>query len=134
MRTKTNPLGTNDDHQDVVDLDAVERLITTCGDGGRERVAALLGVFFADASRLLASLRPALARGDIDELGRAAYTLKSHGITFGLPFVAHVALELEIRGDRGDLGGATDLISELDREYRRARRALEALRHDLIDP
>jgi HPt (histidine-containing phosphotransfer) domain-containing protein len=107
---------------------AIDGLVITCGDGGDEAVAGLLGTFFEDVPRLAATLFRGLSEGDAAEVRRAAHTIKSHGATFGVPFLAHVAQELELRGRDGDLAGADALVGELMVEYQRACEVLEAVR------
>jgi HPt (histidine-containing phosphotransfer) domain-containing protein len=118
----------------TLDAEAIERLVETCGDGGAEIVAALLDTLFGDAPVLLAQLRRAVAEGDHAEARRAAHTLKSHGLTFGAIFLAHVAREAELSARELDLDGVAALIDELESEYEAAREALEDLRRRLLEP
>ena len=113
-----------------LDRGAFERLVATCGDGGEAVVARLLDTFFSDGRRLMATLHRALAEGDASEVRRMAHTLKSHGMTFGAPLLAHVAREVELAAQSGDLTGAGALAPELDIEYERARDELAVLRHE----
>jgi HPt (histidine-containing phosphotransfer) domain-containing protein len=115
----------------TLDRAAIDRLLDTCGDDGA-MVAALLGTLFDDAPGLLASLRRSLVEHDREEVRRAAHTLKSHGLTFGAPFLAHVARELELRARDADLDGAPSLVAELEAEFRLAREALDGLRLELL--
>jgi len=116
-----------------LDRAAVARLVANCGDGGAEVVASVLGTLFDDAPRLLERLHGALREADPDGARRAAHTLKSHGLTFGAPCLAHVALEIERRARDRDLGGAGRLVADLEAEYERARVALVGLRAELLD-
>ena len=117
----------------ILDPSAIERLVINCGEGGGEVVAALLGTLFDDAPRQLAALRQSLAGGVVDEVRRVAHTLKSHGITFGATFLAHLAQEVEALAKRGTLDGAQDLVEELEVETERACEALEAVRLELLE-
>lgn len=117
--------------QKVLDRSAIDRLVTTCGDGGAEVVACLLETFFADVPLLLASLERALSEGDEQEIRRVAHTLKSHGATFGAPFLGHLAFELEEMGKTGRLEGAGDLAGELVCECGRVRRELRMAQAEL---
>jgi HPt (histidine-containing phosphotransfer) domain-containing protein len=117
----------------VLDTASIERLIETCGDGGEEIVAALLGTLLGDAPLLLAQLRRAVAEGDHDEARRAAHTLKSHGLTFGALSLADVAREAERLAREGDLDAVKALLDELASEYEAAREGLEDLRCRLLD-
>jgi HPt (histidine-containing phosphotransfer) domain-containing protein len=115
-----------------LDRAAIGRLVATCGHGGGAVVAALLETFCADAPRLAAALRRALAEGDAGEVRRAAHTLKSHGLTFGAPFLAQVARAVELAARDEDLVGAGAWAGELEIECGLAREALTALRLELL--
>jgi HPt (histidine-containing phosphotransfer) domain-containing protein len=113
---------------------AVDQLLETCGAGGEEVVASLIEMFLADAPCILADLRRGVADGAAEEVRRAAHTLKSHGMTFGAPLLAHVAREVEVMAREGDLIGAAGLVAEVQAEYERAREALDAVRRQLLVP
>lgn len=117
----------------ILDRAAIERLVATCGDGGTEVVASLLGTFFDDAPRVLAGLHRAIERNHTEDARRAAHTLKGNGMTFGALFLAHVAREIETLAIAGDIEGAATLFGELEAEFRMAREALQELRRELLD-
>jgi PAS domain S-box-containing protein len=98
------------------------------GFGGDDFLAELIGTFLNDAPSLLATLRDSLERQDVEELRRAAHTLKSNGQTFGAEQFGEVCRELEDRARNGELDGATEVVDRIDREYGRLERALAALR------
>jgi HPt (histidine-containing phosphotransfer) domain-containing protein len=81
--------------------------------GGDDFVADLVETFLADAPPLLASLRGT----DLEEVRRAAHTLKSNGMTFGATRFAELCRELELQAKSGDLTGAPDLASRIEAEY-----------------
>ena len=122
------------DMERTLDPAAIERLVITCGEGGEAVVAALLDSFFREVPRQLETLRRGRVEGDANEVRRAAHTLKSHGMTFGGPFLAHVAREVELLAGQNDLTGAGKLFSELEAEVERARQALQATHRALLNP
>jgi HPt (histidine-containing phosphotransfer) domain-containing protein len=81
--------------------------------GGDEFVADLVQTFLADAPPLLAALRGS----DVDEVRRAAHTLKSNGTTFGATTFSELCRELEEQAKTGDLTGAPALADRIDEEY-----------------
>ena len=128
MTERTSRLGS------TLDRAAIERLVATCGDGGSDFVAALIGTLFDDAPAVLADLRHGLSAGETESTRRAAHTLKSHGMTFGAPFLAHIAREIELQARDHNLDGAARLFTELEDEYQRTHHALDNLRHQLHHP
>ena len=81
--------------------------------GGDEFVADLVATFVADAPPLLAALRGT----DVDEVRRAAHTLKSNGATFGATRFSELCRELEVQAKAGDLTGAPALATRIEEEY-----------------
>ena len=64
----------------------------------------------------------------MDELRRAAHTLKSNGETFGAGDFAALCRELEERPGAVSWTDATELVERIEREYVRLQEALAALR------
>jgi HPt (histidine-containing phosphotransfer) domain-containing protein len=110
----------------TLDEAAVARLVDDC-DGDGTVLRMLVTAFSDDAPALVAGLKRALRTGSAGDVRLAAHTLKSHGLTFGAPLLAHVARELEALAREGDLSAAARLVGELEREYERTREALAAL-------
>ena len=81
--------------------------------GGDEFVADLVATFIADAPPLLAALRGS----DVDEVRRAAHTLKSNGATFGATRFAELCRELEEQAKAGDLTDAPEHAALIEEEY-----------------
>jgi len=81
--------------------------------GGDEFVTDLIDTFFADAPPLLAALRGQ----DVDEVRRAAHTLKSNGTTFGATRLSELCRELEEQAKAGDLTGAPAQADRIETEY-----------------
>jgi signal transduction histidine kinase/DNA-binding response OmpR family regulator len=88
-------------------------------DGNERLVRELVGVFRADAPRLVAEMAAALNEGDSPRLDRAAHSLKGMLGFFHLATATSSAAALETMGRRGDLGPALAefrlLTAEIDR-------------------
>ena len=106
---------------------ALERLMETIGDD-RGLLTALIDTFLSDVPRLLEGARRGLQQGQVEEVRRAAHTLKSNGATFGAMSLSELSRELESLAGSGTLEGAADLIEGLEAEYDRVRVALETVR------
>ena len=112
----------------VIDRTAFERLTATMGGAF---VAELIDTFVEDGRELIATLRRALAAGDLDAFRRAAHSLKSNSETLGAAGLAAPARELEAMARAGSLDGAGDRLEPLVREYEIVARALGELRRGL---
>jgi CheY-like chemotaxis protein/HPt (histidine-containing phosphotransfer) domain-containing protein len=96
--------------------------------GGEEFLAEVIDTFLDDAPVLIATLRTSCERGDLDELRRAAHSLKSNGQTFGAKQFAELCRSLEDRAKRGEVDGASELVDRIDDTYRALQGTLVALR------
>jgi PAS domain S-box-containing protein len=100
--------------------------------GGAEFLAEVVDVFLADAPALIASLRNSLQRGDAEELRRAAHTLKSNGSTLGAAAFAELCRTVEQRAKAGLLDGVSQLVGQVEQEYRTLQEALASLRTEPV--
>jgi CheY-like chemotaxis protein len=96
--------------------------------GGDDFVGELIDTFLRDAPDLLAALRRSLDDHDVDELRRAAHTLKSNGATFGAGDFSELCSRLEGQARTGELDGASELVDHIEQEYARLEHDLAALR------
>ncbi|HSR35184.1 MAG TPA: Hpt domain-containing protein, partial [Anaerolineae bacterium] len=79
----------------------------------------------------LAEAKQALETARVDDLHRAAHSLKSNSATFGAMELSAVAQELEHMAKDGRLEGAGELIIQAEYQFVRAKAALEAVREEL---
>ena len=100
-------MGAEDTRLDPAALEQLREL------GGDEFVADLAATFLGEAPPLLAVLH----ESDVDEVRRAAHTLKSNGTTFGATRFATLCRELEDQARTGDLTGAPALVDRIEAEY-----------------
>jgi CheY-like chemotaxis protein/HPt (histidine-containing phosphotransfer) domain-containing protein len=95
--------------------------------GGDEFLGEVVDAFLADAPQLLETLRRSLASRNAEELRRAAHTLKSNGATLGAKDFAELCRTLEQRAKDGELDDASELVDQIEEEYRPLEEALSAL-------
>jgi CheY-like chemotaxis protein/HPt (histidine-containing phosphotransfer) domain-containing protein len=105
-----------------VDLSQLEAEV-----GDPSFVRELISTFLNDAPGLVRTLRRSLERRDVEELRRAAHTLKSNGRTFGAAELAALSERLELSAQAGTLAGTAELITRIEQEFIRVEGALEAL-------
>lgn len=106
---------------------ALEDLLETTG-GDRAFLAELIDTYFEDSGTLLPTMRQAVVAGSPEQLRRAAHSLKSNSASFGAQKLTVLCRELEEQGRTGTLGGAGERLAQVEAEYDRVRRALEAAR------
>lgn len=90
--------------------------------GGDEFLTELVETFLTDAPAQLAALHAS----DVDEVRRAAHTLKSNGATFGAGHFSELCRELEQQAKSGDLAAVPDLPARIEAEYTLVAEALRA--------
>jgi CheY-like chemotaxis protein/HPt (histidine-containing phosphotransfer) domain-containing protein len=85
----------------------------------------LIDVFLDNSPKLLAEARTALNEGNAKAVGQAAHTLKGSCSNFGAERLRQACFLLEQAGGEGNLGRAPELLAAVEKEYNRARAALE---------
>ena len=115
---------------DALDGAVLEALASSLGGGGEgwAAVRELIDAFLEDAPAEIATLRSAVERGDAEEAGRVAHTLKSNGATFGAQAFSELCRELEALAQRGALDAGPALLERAEQECAQVREALEAVR------
>ncbi|HEX3828909.1 MAG TPA: response regulator [Sporichthyaceae bacterium] len=111
---------------DVYDPAPVRRLLDGFGADGPVLIADLTAAFLAEAPKLLVALQAGLESGRVDEVRRAAHTLKSNGATLGAPRFAAACAAVEQAARMDDLESAGRLADCLDGHFAAARAALHA--------
>ncbi len=100
--------------------------------GGVDFLIEVVDVFLADAPALITSLRSSLERRDTEELRRAAHTLKSNGATLGAMVFADLCRTVEQHAKDGRLDGVSQLVDQIEQEYRTLEKALASLRSEPV--
>lgn len=111
----------------ILDPAALMRLKKTLGKRADELLPGLIDTFTKDGPQLLAQLHQALERAHAVDPRRAAHTLESNGANFGAMELAGVVAQLEALAKTEKLEGATELVTRVEEQYRRAESALLAL-------
>jgi HPt (histidine-containing phosphotransfer) domain-containing protein len=113
--------------QEPINRTALDDLLATTG-GDPAFLAELIDTYFEDSETLLPTMRNAVVAGSAEQLRRAAHSLKSNSASFGAQELTVLCRELEEQGRTGTLGGAEERLAQVEAEYDRVRRALEAAR------
>jgi two-component system, sensor histidine kinase and response regulator len=107
---------------------ALAGLEETVGD--REFVAELIGDFLDGLPAQLGELRAACSGGDLEQLRRAAHTLKANAGTFGAESFALACRELEQAARAAEGTDTRELVARVEAEAARAAPGLAAARDE----
>jgi CheY-like chemotaxis protein len=124
VSTNAPPAAGEEEDLPPVDLGGLEAAL-----GDPVVVSEVISTFLDDAPELVRTLRRSLEQRNLEELRRAAHTLKSNGRTFGASSLASLSEELELSAQAGSLASADDLLAQIQSEYARVEDALGAVAH-----
>jgi CheY-like chemotaxis protein/HPt (histidine-containing phosphotransfer) domain-containing protein len=122
-----------EDVSGVIDPGAIKRLRSALGQQADAMLPGLIDAFFTDSDRLQNQAREALAAGKLDELHRAAHSLKSNSANFGATTMTELCRTLEQQAHAETLEGTEDLLAQIGRAYEQARFALEQVRKEMCN-
>lgn len=114
----------------VIDQSALAALLETTGDDP-DFVKELIDTYLTDAFELLQTVETATSSGNLDELCRAAHSLKSNSATFGATTLSTLAQNLEKLGKSDDVEKVNPLLSEARAEFVRVEKSLREARESL---
>jgi GAF domain-containing protein/CheY-like chemotaxis protein len=109
----------------AVDAAVLARLAESMG-GDEAFIAELVEQFVSDSPALLEAARNGLERGDLEEVRRAAHTLKSNAATVGANELSDRSRRLEMAAKAGEIGDGTASIDAVAEELERVHAALRA--------
>jgi len=100
-------------------------------EGDRKLLGKMIGLYFAQAKKLLPEIRGAGERGDGKALERAAHKLNGSLGGFGAKLAVEAALRLEIMGRDGEFTRAGEASEDLEHEVACLRETLTTFTEDL---
>jgi CheY-like chemotaxis protein/HPt (histidine-containing phosphotransfer) domain-containing protein len=106
---------------DVLDKEAVARLLALQEEGVPDVLEELFGMFLGETPRKLTVLREAVETGDAGSLERAAHSLKSSSAMLGARSMAALCESLEVLGEAGTLDGGSAMLKELELAFEQVR-------------
>jgi HPt (histidine-containing phosphotransfer) domain-containing protein len=114
-----------------LDSYALARLWRELGSQAGQILPELIDTALTSMPALLNDAYTALARGQLDDLGRAAHTLKSNAAWFGASALEAHSRDIELRADAGELDGMKERLDQCRTELEGTRRLLERLRESV---
>src|SRR5439155_9938124 len=125
---RSEPTTTETDGAAVLDPGALERLRSMLSKAPPGALANLIDTFLAAAPKLLATMAQAIEARQLDELRRAAHSLKSNAASFGATELAEGCRELEELAKAMTFEGAAEQHARLVAELPAVEKALAAVR------
>ena len=105
--------------QPVLDQAVLSALRGLTPPGEPDVLAEVLRLFLNEVPPRMVRLRNAWQGGNIEEMHRAAHSLKGSAGNIGARRLYDVCHQLDAIGKAGDLAGAAPLVAALDVEYGR---------------
>ena len=93
----------------VIDISALETIVSMLGPESGTLLPKLIDDFISDAGKLMSAAEDALKKSKPDVLVRSAHTLKSTSASFGATALSQACRELEAAAKAGELKGAPRL-------------------------
>ena len=111
--------------QAAVDTMVLQEFQQMMGHNASKILAKLINTYLQEAPELIQTLGTAVARQDTTDLQFAAHTLKSSSASLGAIPLSQMCCKLEKLGLSKTVAGASDLVSQVESEYRRVELALQ---------
>lgn len=86
----------------------------------------MIGDFLDSVPRLHSRINVALAIGDVEDMTRAAHSLKSNCATVGATAMAGALREIERIGRTGEMAGCAELLAQSAAAFEQVRPVLDA--------
>ncbi len=111
---------------------ALSRLWRELGAQSGQILPELIETAMQSMPALLDDAYTALSRGQADDLGRAAHTLKSNAAWFGASALEAQCRDIELHADAGNLEGIAERLERCKAELDGTRRLLARLRESIM--
>ena len=108
----------------IVNQEAIENLRALSPGDGDVFLKEILVIFLEDTPLRITELHSSLASGNTELFMRAAHSLKGSSSNVGASEMRAAAEALEYHSRKQGLTGVTDLITQLESAYARARDAM----------
>ena len=85
----------------------------------------LLETFLTDSAERVEQIKVAASLRDADELSRAAHSFKGSCTNIGVPILAQLCMEVELKGKNSDLEGIDTLVTSIEDTFEEVSRLLK---------
>ena len=122
------------DERMPVDFKVLEEFQEMMGDEGKEMAKNLVRLYLADSPVLIEQMRLSIATANLDNLHRAAHTLKGNSSQLGMIPLSERSAELEKLAKSGSTDGAEGMLERIRNEFTRVDFSLKAAFPDTPTP
>ncbi len=109
-----------------IDQAALDNIRELQKEGEDSVLCRIVDMYFGNAAELLMNLRAAIEASDAEAVRMAAHTLKSSSANVGAVALSAQCKLLEKIARKGNLEDAESIVTELEKEFKSVRKALEA--------
>jgi len=117
-----------EDEDDPIDMKTLESMRSIGQDGGNDLMARAVHLYLQTSPEQVRELHGAVGRNEAAALNRLAHSLKSSSAMIGALRLAELCRNLEAQARGDSLESAAERVTEIEAEFARVVRALQALR------
>ena len=113
--------------QNVINMEVIDELVSLSEDGDPELLVDLIRMFLEDAPQKLAAIESAFAGGDLEQVERAAHSLKGSSGNLGAILVQQHCETIQNASRKHERAAIATAVPQLVRDYAAAEAALRTL-------
>ncbi len=119
-----NPSISSEIKLETIDENAFLKLLEMIGEDSFELLIDIINSYLEDGETLIYELEEGIKNRDPQQIYHSAHTLKSSSATLGALTLSKLCADLETKGRNGNIEGITELLSQLQSEYKRVDQML----------
>lgn len=101
----------------VINQRALDKLRELQNEGEPDIVQEFIEIYLSQTPALLTRLRAALSNKNLEDVHRAAHTIRGSSYFVGADSVVVLSAEIEERSGSGQFGGVEDLVQRVEKEF-----------------
>jgi HPt (histidine-containing phosphotransfer) domain-containing protein len=110
--------------KDPIDIKLLESLRDMLGSD-EVVFAKVVQCYLTESSQLIEDISGSIINQNPKTLEQTAHKLKSSSAALGAVILSRLCLQLEMMGQRGDLAGVLEVVSQLNQEYQKVAITLQ---------
>lgn len=113
------------DSKQTLNPEMIDEIKAIAGEKNTKLLNTMIESYLEDLPPDLAHIKSAIVARDKHKLAESAHALKSSSVTLGAEKLAHIALQLELKGKNDDMTQLDDLFTQLEAEAEHVKLALQ---------